>query len=459
MPQPNILLIVADQHRQDCLGCNGHPFLQTPHLDRLAAEGINFTHAFTSSPICVPARNSLLHGAWPCRHLSIANADTEAPRPALPQLTAFPEVLKTAGYHLDFIGKWLGGNAKSPLEYGFDSYIPESAYGKWRESMNLPPRPGGLPFFGKDDAITPEQSRLHWGADQVIARLREAVQRKQPFLIRWDPSEPHLPNVVPPPYADMYPPDQIPPWPSFGDPFEGKPYIQKQQLRSWGLDGWTWEQWAPLVGRYLGELTLLDGQIGRLLQELQVLGIQDNTIIIYTCDHGDLCGAHGMIDKHYVMYEDVVRVPLLIRWPGKIKGGSRCDDFVIHTLDLARTLCEIAGATVPESFQGESLLPCMEGKGNGRQDVLCMYHGNQFGLFSQRMVRNRRWKYIWNGTAEDELYDVEHDKGELHNRAADPACREVLTALRRRLHQWMMEVHDPLDNMWIRRQLLENAKV
>lgn len=460
LPQrPNILMIVADQHRRDCLGLHGHPLLRTPHLDALAREGIDFRQAYTSSPICVPARNSLLHGCWPCRHLSIANADTEAPRPAPADLPAFPQVLREAGYDLTFIGKWLGGKARSPQDYGFRKVTPESAYGAWRAAQGLPPRPGGLPFFGYDEAITPEQSRLHWGADQTIRALREAAAGSAPFLIRWDPSEPHLPNVVPEPYASMYQPSDIPPWPSFGDTFAGKPYIQAQQLRSWGIDGWTWEQWAPLVARYLGDISLLDAQVGRVLDTLDELGLAQSTLVIYTCDHGDLCGAHGMLDKHYVMYDDVVRVPLLMRWPGVIAPASVSDAMVIHTLDLARTLCEVAGQPVPETFQGESLLPLLDGSANGRQDVLAMYMGNQFGLYSQRMIRDREWKYIWNATAEDELYHLTEDPAELHNLAASPDCRETLARLRRRLHQWMQDIHDPLDNGWIRRQLLENRKL
>ncbi len=457
---PNILLIVADQHRADCLGVNGHAMVRTPCLDQLAAEGANFTSAFTSSPICVPARNSLLHGVWPCRHLSIANADTEAPRPAV-ALPAFPEILAGAGYDLTFIGKWLGGSARTPQDYGFHHVVPEKDYQTWRAGQKLPPRPGGLPFYGSDDAITPAQSRLAWGADHAIAALRQsAAAPARPFLVRWDPSEPHLPNVVPKPFADMYDPELIPPWPSFADAFHDKPYIQSQQLRSWGIEDWTWKDWAPLVAQYFGDISLLDSQVGRILGELQRLGLDRNTVVIYTCDHGDLCGAHRMFDKHYVMYDDVVKVPLVIRWPGVVAPGTVVDDFVIHTLDLAATLCELAGQDAPEAFQGRSLAPALKGQPRQqRPDVLAMYHGNQFGLFTQRMVRNRQWKYVWNATDRDELYDLENDPAELVNCAAQDSSREVLAQMRRRLHQWMVETGDPLNNSWIRRQLLQNRKV
>ncbi|MFQ6043538.1 MAG: sulfatase/phosphatase domain-containing protein, partial [Candidatus Poribacteria bacterium] len=300
---------------------------------------------------------------------------------------------------------------------------------------------------------------LAWGADHTIRLLENCAGKGLPFFIRWDPSEPHLPNVVPEPYCSMYPPMEIPPWQSFPDELTGKPYIQAQQLRTWKLDGWTWEDWAPVVGRYLGEVTLMDTQIGRILDAIEQLGLSDNTLVIYTTDHGDMCGGHGMIDKHFIMYDDVTRVPLVMRWPGKIAPGSCCDAFVAHSIDLATTFCEVADAPAPVTFRGRSLIPLLAGReNNGRGDIFSMYHGNQFGLYSQRMIRDRRWKYIWNATAEDELYDLQSDPGELHNLAADPSYRDELARLRHRLVTWMEETHDSLLNQWTRTQLLEGLK-
>ncbi|HEY65623.1 MAG TPA: sulfatase-like hydrolase/transferase [Caldilineae bacterium] len=460
MSRPNILLIHSDQHRYDCLGVTGHPILKTPHLDRLAAEGMIFTHAFCPIPLCIPVRNSLLHGRWATQHLSIANWDTEAPRPPREGLPTFSQALRDAGYFLGYVGKWHVHPEKDARAYGFHEYVPEETYDEWRTAAGYPPRPRTNGWFGEiDPHIPPEASRLAWGADHTIRLLEACAASGAPFFIRWDPSEPHLPNVVPEPYGSMYPPAEIPPWPSFPDPLIGKPYIQAQQRRTWKVDGWTWDDWAPVVSRYLGEITLMDAQIGRVLDALDRLGLAENTLVIYTTDHGDLCGGHGMIDKHFIMYDDVVRVPLIMRWPGHIVPGSRCDAFVAHSIDLATTFCEVARVSVPETFQGLSLLPLMAGEpDNGRQDIFATYHGNQFGLYSQRMVRDRRWKYVWNATAEDELYDLESDPGELHNLAADPAYRDELARLRRRLVAWMEETGDPLLNSWIRVQLLEGLK-
>jgi arylsulfatase A-like enzyme len=459
--QTSILLIYADQHRYDCVGSNGHPFLETPHLDRLAREGMNFTHAFCPIPLCMPARNSLLHGQWPVQHQNICNDGTEAPRPPDPGLPTFLEALRAAGYFLGHVGKWHVNPARGPLEYGFDEDIPETAYPAWRAAHGAPTAPEPEDWFGALDAgIEPNLTRPAWGAEQVIAMLTRLARHDRPFYIAWELSEPHLPNVLPEPYYSRYPPEVIPPWPSYPDPLIGKPYVQSQQRRSWRVEDTTWPEWARLVSAYLGMLSLVDAQIGRVLDALDGLGLAEQTLVVYTADHGDLCGGHGMLDKHMVMYEDVVHVPLIVRWPGHISAGSRCGDFISNGLDLAPTFCQVAGAPIPATFTGRSLVPLLKGtESAGREDILAMYHGNQFGLFSQRMVRDRRWKYVWNPAAEDELYDLETDPGEIRNRAADPACRAELARLRLRLVAWMEEIGDPLLNSWTRVQLVEGRKI
>jgi arylsulfatase A-like enzyme len=253
---------------------------------------------------------------------------------------------------------------------------------------------------GLDPDVDPRDTRLAWGADAVIRLLEERSEADGPFFVQWDLREPHLPNILPEPYCSMYGPAEIVPWPSFPDPLVGKPYAQAQQRRTWQVEGWAWREWAPVVGRYLGTISLLDAQVGRLLDALDRLALTEETMVIYTTDHGDMCGGHGMVDKHMVMYDDVVRVPLIVRWPGCATPGTVSHAFVSPALDLASTLCEVANAPVPATFRGKSLLPLLKSGRSAqswdRQDILSMYHGNQFGLYSARMVRDRRWKYVWN---------------------------------------------------------------
>ena len=396
----------------------------------------------------------------------------------------FPLTAKSyarAGYTLVYIGKWHVHPTKGALDYGFHEYIVEEgpfknatgygferptidentiSYHNWRSQQGIPPRPWTRGWSGEvDPYITPEQSRLAWGADQVIDQIRSLSAESEPWHIRWDPSEPHLPNIVSEPYFSMYPPEDIPPWPSFPDPLVGKPFIQAQQKRTWQVDGWDWQQWSEVVSPYLGEISLMDAQIGRILNALDELDLTENTLVVYSTDHGDLCGGHGMFDKQFVMYDDVTRVPLLMRWPANIAAGSQNDAFISNELDLASTFCEIGGSTIPDTFSGQSLLPLMSGEqDNGRDDIFSMYHGNLFGMYSQRMVRDRRWKYVWNATAEDELYDLESDPGEIDNLADDPDHQVELTRLRQRTVAWMEDTDDLLLNPWTRKQLLEHLK-
>jgi arylsulfatase A-like enzyme len=451
----NILLIQSDQHRYDCVGANGHPFLKTPNLDRLAREGVRFTQAYTPVPLCTPARNCLLYGCWPHQHLAICNYDTEAPRGARPELVSFSELLRDAGYELGYIGKWHTNAVRPPPSYGFSHWIDEAEYFPWREAQGLPRRPAVNAWFGESDpGITGAQSRLGWGAERVIEALGRLKSGGKPFFLRWDPSEPHLPNRVPPPYDTMYPREAIPPWPGFADTLEGKPFIQRKQQRTWGVEGWAWEKWSPIVQRYLGEITLMDEHIGRILASLDSLGLSGDTAVVYTSDHGDMCGSHGMMDKHYIMYDDVVRVPLVARLPGSGVAGTASGEFVSSGLDLACTFLDLAGVRMPDSYVGRSLVPALRGQGGtGRSCIVSTYYGNQLGLFTQRMVRERRWKYVWNATAEDELYDLESDPGELRNRAADPACAPQLTRLRGELRAWMKAERDPILNSWTEAQL------
>ena len=262
------------------------------------------------------------------------------------------------------------GTAAPPQEFGFDAYVPDKGYLAWRREQGLPPLPTRNGWFGEvDPGVTPDQTALGWGADHVMRLLHEAAGRDQPFFLRWDPNEPHLPNVLPEPFASLVAPADVPPWPSFPDPLLGKPFIQRQQVRTWGLEGWRWQDWAPIVARYLGEVALIDHQVGRILQTLDELGLREQTLVVYTSDHGDLCGAHGMIDKHYVMYDDVVRVPLLLRWPGRLPAGRTVDALVTSALDLAVTFCAAADLPAPATFLGRESAAAGDG-GSRKLDAL-----------------------------------------------------------------------------------------
>ncbi|WJH37557.1 sulfatase-like hydrolase/transferase [Paenibacillus sp. CC-CFT747] len=320
------------------------------------------------------------------------------------------------------------------------------------------------------DPLPVEETRTHRTAALAIEAMKKLTEGTGPWQLRVNFTEPHLPCRPAEEFAALYSPEEIPPWESFAETFEGKPYIQGQQLRNWKIEELTWEDWAPAVARYYAVITQLDDAVGRVLKALEDAGQKEQTMVVFTSDHGDMAGGHRMIDKHYVMYDDVVRVPFLVRWPGVIPPGSRSDAFVYPFLDLPPTLLDLAGAPYPEGavLAGRSLLPLWTGEGEPsvmsspegwREEVVSTYNGQQFGLFSQRMLRTRDWKYVWNPTDTDELYDLKNDPHELNNVVRMPENHRRAQELRRRLYDILLKEGDGLvSTSWMRDQLMEGLK-
>lgn len=464
MPQnrPNILLIHPDQLRYDCLAHNGHPLARTPNIDRLASEGVRFTKAFCPIPLCCPARQSLMSGLWPEQHGGLWNYDCTLLPPPF-EADCWTEKLAESGYRMGYVGKWHVHPEKTPLDYGFGDYVSEGDYNVWRKSHNLPEPvvPGNLAMGGMDP-VAPEQARPHWLANEVIRLMKNYAEGDAPWHLRLDFPEPHLPCLPVPAFWADFQAAPVEPWANFPDPLEKKPYIQKQQRVSWGLEDTGWDEWAVYVRRYLAVIAQMDDAIGKVLQALEETGQAENTLVIFTTDHGDACGSHGMMDKHYVMYEEEIHVPFIARWSGKIPANSQCDAFITPALDLAATLPEAAGITPLEQTEGLSLLPLMEGKtsDNGRSCVFGTYNGQQFGLYTTRMVRTDRYKYIWNLTDIDEFYDLEEDPAELDNRIEDASLKPTIAELRKTLLDHLVKVEDGIVRTpFVRDHLTEGRKI
>jgi arylsulfatase A-like enzyme len=476
--RPNILLIQSDQHRFDCLGRSGHPQAHTPHLDRLAGEGVWFTHAFTPIPTCCPARQSLLSGLWPEQHGGLWNYDITLPV-GLFESPAWTTTLAGSGYRLGYVGKWHVHPDRTPLDYGFHDYVSVQDYGTWRRAEGLPAyEPVGAAvlgpaggadgagvaarWFGGRDPVPVEQARTHWHAERAIDLIGRYAREGQPWHLRLDFDEPHLPCYATDTFLACVDPHEVAPWGSFGEDFGRKPYIQEQQLHTWGIAHLGWDSWAQYVARYLAVIAQVDDAIGRVLEALDRLGVADSTMVVYTSDHGDACGSHRMIDKHYVMYDDIVRVPLIVRWPGVARAGSTCDAMVTHALDLAVTLCDASGIDAPPGCQGRSLVPWLEGAVpyDWRTEVVSTFNGAQFGLYVQRMLRGDRFKYVWNPTDTDELYDLVSDPWEMRNLVGDAGAQDTLAAMRHRLLERLVAQSDRIVAApWLREQLISGRKL
>lgn len=481
--RPNILLLVADQMRWDCLGAAGQNRARTPHLDRLAADGAVFENAYTSSPVCVPARQAMLSGRSAESCGSLWNPDFFATRELEPQPDYWLAGLARAGYHSTLIGKWNINGARTPQDFGYSEHISVRDYDRLL-SEKYPNLTYTNSWFGEVSPVALEDSRTHWMARQACAALQRqtgatperqtgatpehqtgATPERQttPWLIRVDFVEPHLPCRPSRPFVAPEDPLALRPWDSYGDRLEGKPYIQRQQIINWRLEDYAWTDFQPTVGHYLATVAQLDDACGRILDTLEELGAAEDTLVIFTSDHGDLCGGHGMLDKHYVLYDDVTRVPLVLRWPGRIAAGTSCGGFVSSTLDLGATIRQICALDGVSDGHGRSWLSLITGPSdadNSPHDTAVFAgNGQQFGLYSQRGIRTADWLYIWNPSDVDELYAVAGDPGQRHNLVADPKLTEVIAELRRRLHAELLRREDRLAaSGWLDGQLLDNRK-
>jgi arylsulfatase A-like enzyme len=458
--RPNILMVVVDQLRFDCVGRAGQYPVRTPHIDLLADQGTWFSSAYTPIPLCCPARQALLTGRRPESLGTLWNYDLGPSVPALlPDTPTWTAQLAQAGYTSTYLGKWHVSPIHDPTHFGFAHYVSEQDHAAFIQTR-YPSVAYHNGYFGEDDPIPLEDARTHWFARRAVQAMRHGSRSGSPWFVRMDLSEPHLPCRPAKPFSEMFSPDDVPVWHSFGDDFANKPYIQRQQLVNWRIEDFTWEDWAPIVARYYAIIAQVDDALGILMRALPDVDPSDNTVVVFTTDHGDMCGGHRMMDKHFVLYEDVVHVPLIVRVPGRAPRSS--DDFVYNMLDLPPTLLDYVGLDIPGDMQGRSLRPLIEeGAGTDwREDVVATYNGQQFGLYSQRMLRTRDWKYIWNATDVDELYDLRADPHELRNLAGDAGQAERLARLRRTLHDRLVAQGDTLvTNQWLTDQLVNSRKL
>lgn len=461
MERPNYLLLFTDQQRYDTLGVNGAETCRTPVLDALAAEGANFSHAFTPAGLCTPARASLLTGSYPHKHRLLNNLHEEdAIHRDLPEGTVtFSQLLNDHGYRLGYLGKWHTGTAKGPLDWGFhdlplqhddaaDVYEPTGEV-RVDDAVYLQLGDEQVVVAGVEvlDAAQTLTARL---ADAAIAQLRDYAERSRqgtPFFLRVDFPGPHHPYIVPEPYASMYDPAEVPSPESLGETFERKPTMHRKLPRLRGVADFDAATWRVLTARYWGFVTLIDAQIGRILEALEDLGLTDDTAVFHTTDHGDMMGAHRMFNKGAAMYDEVYHIPLIVRWPGVTQPGTVSPQFV-RSLDLMPTFLDGAGVPVPDHIDGRSLLPLLRGEDpdDWPDDVMTEYHGDEWGLYTQRMLRTHDHKYVHNAPDIPELYDLRSDPHELDNLADDPAHAELRTELERRLLAQM----DASDDGWHR---------
>jgi len=464
----NILYIMTDQQRFDTIGLYGLTNCKTLNLDRLANSGVRFDRAYTCCSLCSPARASMLCGKYPHTHHMWNNQDMMqwAIRNLPDDIELISQPLGRAGYQCGYVGKWHCGQEKVPSHYGFEGMdVPN--YGnpykthEYQEYLkrhglkqvevkslitDFTPRRGTMGGEMIGDIRASATYFLSEYAIEMMKRFQDERERTgKPWFIFLSYWLPHHPYTPPREYYEMYDVKETKLWENFHDDLKGKPPNQRRYRECYhrAIEH-SDETWRELITRYFAQTTFLDAQIGRVLDALDELGLSDSTAVLFSTDHGDMCGSHGKFhDKDAFMYEELYHIPLFIRIPGVTKPNTVRNEFVLN-MDLAATALDIAGVGVPDDYEARSLLPLARGDAvDWRDDVMCEYFGHRF-LFSQRMIRWGRYKYILNLPSFDELYDLEEDPHELNNLIHEPAMKDVIAEGQERLLNWIKDTNDAI---------------
>ena len=485
--KPNILFIMTDQHRWDCIGANGNALIKTPNLDRLASEGANFTHFFVQAPVCVPSRASFFTGRYPHSHKNRVNYTPLDRREVLMQRR-----LRDAGYTTATVGKlhYHPPTVAEAKRTGFDfvelhDAVPSldrfSDYIAWRETMDAqfsrPHRalakntpPGTNPFR---QAIDEKYTETTWTGLRTRYRIRQLASGDKPFFIFSSFWKPHSPFEVPQPFDALYNDIEIPlpeqmtlqqinrlpaPLRSLILRFRPSYDIDRERL-----------QW--MFRSYYGAISHIDREVGLILDELETAGITENTIVVFSSDHGDQMLEHGLMGKN-CFFESSIRVPFMIRYPKCVRAGNH--DELVESVDLLPTLFDLAGLPEPYSNQGKSLAPLISDTDGAYQPRDAVFSENiipevitgknqSFEFIKgkgireirhpdAKMVRTRRWKYVYYPEGFAELYDLVNDPKEMNNLAEAPEQRERVHEMKDRLLHWLTTADeaDQIAPKWLR---------
>lgn len=424
--RPNVVVVLVDDLRWDELGCTGHPFVRTPHIDRIANEGARFRNAFCTTPLCSPVRACLLIGQYTHRHGILDNTNRSE---ASHRLQTFPRLLHDAGYETAFIGKWHMGNDNTARP-GFDEWACLKGQGTSFDPV--------MSINGERVAHTGHTTDvLNQRAVEFVNRSRDkpfclylSHKALHPELVQRDDgsiSDPSAARFMPAKrHEQLYSDDAIPRRLNVMDSLQGKPALQRE------IDG------LPLLSRATGTadetvrdrlrmLAGIDEGVGQLIDALVAADSLDDTLFIVASDHGYWYGEHGLSVERRLAYEEAIRIPLLIRYPRLIERGRLVDEFAL-SIDLAPTVLELAGVPAPADIDGQSLVPLLRGESpsDWRTSFLIEYNTDivfpRVLTMGYKALRTNRWKYIRYNDLDgmDELYDLQSDPYEMANLIDEP---------------------------------------
>lgn len=413
--RPSILWIIPDQMRGQALGCMGNPDVQTPNLDRMASEGLLLRQMFANTPVCCPARAILLTGKYAHKHGLVANdlrlRESE---------TTLAEILADQGYRTGFVGKWhLDGGPRQP---GFVPPGPRrQGFGFWAASECSHTHFHPTYFRDTPEPITDDRFEPEVWTDRALEFLHDAGD--DPFFLAVEMGPPHNPYGAPEKYMKLYDPDRLTMRPNWR---KGTPNGSRRDIAG-----------------YYAAITAIDEQVGRLLKGLDELGRGEDTIVIFTSDHGDMLGSQGMRLKRKP-WEESIHVPGIVRYPAKIQPGRTTDALVSH-VDLAPTLLSLCGLPIPDAMQGTDLSGILLHDDPGPESAffqIFVPYGGDESPRPWRAVRTQRHLYAQTEDGPWLLYDLKADPYELTNLVDNPDQAETLATLQKRLADWMERTGD-----------------
>ena len=442
--RPSILLIVTDDQRPDTIAALGNPHIQTPHLDKLVRGGLSFTRATCAHPLCYPSRAELLTGCTGFRNGSYSGLKLNPDAPLLPR------ILKDAGYHTWYVGKW--HTAGRPSEAGYEDTDGLYASGGKSDATYVDFRGRRATgyrgwVFQTDDrrlfsekgvGLTPDISaEFADAAIRLLGRQSNRRQPEQPFFLHVNFTAPHDPRIWPAGYEKRYSAAKLPLPANFlpEHPFDhGNARGRDELLLPFPR---TEDDVRQELACYYAVITHLDQQIGRILKALDENHQRESTVIIFASDHGLAIGSHGLVGKQN-MYEHTINVPLIVSGPGIPRGKKSPVQCCLR--DLMPTICELAGVKPDQKTDGKSLAGVLRGEAVEIHPFIVGYFQD-----SQRMIREGEWKLIWYPKIDRlQLFDLKSDPHELRDLAAAPDQKHRVADLRGKLLAWLRERHDPL---------------
>lgn len=476
---PNIIVIMTDQQRADFSKAEGFPLDCTPALDHAACNGVRFNRAYTSSPVCAPARVSMFTGRFPSSHGLRANY---MPEGGVRYKTDLMDIVKNAGYDTALIGKNHSHRGSELFDFfrkydhdgGYfrDAHTEQDkAFQEWLTLENhwISEKPTPFPLDCQNAV------RI---VDDAIVYLKEP--RIKPFFLWMSIPEPHNPYQVPEPYWDMFPPDSVPPRAAGPEILESKgyPWVFERNLIEHYHPGYD-QLWRRYRSNYCGLIRMIDDQLARFFTFMDESRLSERTLILFVSDHGDYAGDYGLVRKGVGVPECLVRVPMIWTGPG-ICPRKEFHPAHVSIVDVLPTLCEAIGQEIPEGVQGRSLWPLLTGADYPEAEFASIYaeHGlggrawteadhtpfdaptfnfapqltrptfqelnNLTQSGKRRMVRKGDWKFSMDLHWGNGLYNVAEDPGELHNRFGDAAVKDIQAELALELLRWKTYVDDDL---------------